>query len=119
MKGLFLVDRKLEEEFGDQTDLNFQPDRYGPLDPKVYDAIESLEEDGLISREESTDYDGTEFALTDSGRSRGQELFEQLQEDRQELISWIKGRHVLQSLSKLLSFVYNQYPKMAENSELT
>ena len=118
MKACFLLDRKLDEEVGAETDFQFRPDKYGPLDPKVYDAIEVLEEDHLIRQKESVKYEGTEYLLTEMGERCGEELFMELSTEEQELITWIKGKHVLNSLSKLLSFVYNQYPEMAENSEL-
>lgn len=118
MKGCFLLDRRLEEEKRIETDFEFRPDKYGPLDPAVYESVEFLELEGLITTHESERYDGTEYALTSSGKSEAEPLFQQLPDDQKELICWIKGKHVLQSLSKLLSFVYNQYPSMAEKSKL-
>lgn len=118
MKACFLVHRKLQEEFGTQTDFEFRPDDYGPLDPLVYDAVEILEETGDIRTAPSEKYNGTEYRLTRSGEEKAKDLFYDLPQGEQELISWIKSKHVLNSLPKLLSFVYNQYPDMAENSKL-
>lgn len=118
MKGCFLMDRRLEEEIGRRTDFEFRPDKYGPLDPLVYDTVEQLERENLLARRESQDYNGTEFALTDDGKREGRNLFDALSDSEQGLLMWIKGKHVLNSLPKLLSFVYNQYPQMAKNSKL-
>lgn len=119
MKGCFLIHKKLESERGIHTDFSFHPDQYGPLDPKVYDTMELLEEQGLIDSTESRQYTGTEYSLTESGRDEARVLFEQeLDQETQDLISWVKSKHVLKSLPKLLSFVYNQYPETTKNSEL-
>jgi len=118
MKGLFLVQRKFEEEFEIDPGFEFQPDKYGPLDERVYEALDSLDEEGLLTREESTEYDGLEYELTFEGERVGRRQFQELAEDQQQMISWIKGRHVLRELSQLLSFVYNRYPNSASESVL-
>ena len=118
MKACFLVHRKLESELGISSDFDFRADQYGPLDPKVYDTLEYLEGEDLISAEESEEYDGTEFRVTRIGREYARNLFEELEPEAQDLIIWIKQKHVLSPLSKLLSFVYNQYPETTKNSKL-
>lgn len=118
MKGCFLVHRKTREEHGIETDFEFHPDDYGPLDPRVYDTVDYLEQQGLLTEEESDRYEGVEFELTRKGQQVAQQEFKNLDEDVQSLISWIKGKHVLRPLPKLLSFVYNQYPRMAKNSKI-
>lgn len=118
MKGCFLLHRTLENEFGIQTDFSFRADDYGPLDPLVYDSVEILEEDGLIERTESQKYDGEEFSLTDAGMDRAYTLTEDQPEEVRKHLTWLKSKHVLKSLPKLLSFVYNQYPDMADNSKI-
>jgi DNA-binding PadR family transcriptional regulator len=119
MKACFLLSKKLESEHNVLTDFEFHPDDYGPLDPEVYSALEQLEERNLIQTIESEEYEGKEYRLTQEGISRGEELFEELSSSERELISWLKGKHILQSLSQLLSFVYNRYPTFAKNSKLT
>lgn len=119
MKACFLTHKKLESEEGIQTDFKFKPDDYGPLDEDVYTAIEELERRGLVAETESRDYNGSEYKLTKEGIEQADELYDELSSSEQELLSWIKGKHVLQSLSKLLSFVYNQYPSYAEKSKIS
>lgn len=118
MKACFLVHRKLREEAGIETDFSFRADDYGPLDPLVYDAVEILEIQGEIRATESNKYNGTEYSLTSRGETKAKQLYSNLSEQEQELLSWVKSRHILSPLPKLLSFVYNQYPDMAENSKI-
>lgn len=114
MKGVFLVDRKLEEEHGVETDFEFQAEKFGPMDERVRDALEALESDGLVVTEPSQRFDGTKYGLTEKGERVAKQRFDELDDELRELLGWIKGQHVLRSLPKLLSFVYNQYPEMAE-----
>lgn len=118
MKACFLVQRTLDSEFDISTDFEFHPNDYGPLDEKVYKAVEVLEEDNLIRTRESERYNGTEYSLTESGEREAKVLFKDLDQPVQDHLEWIKSRHVLKSLPQLLSFVYNQYPEMASESKL-
>lgn len=119
MKACFLAHKKLLNEENIQTDFQFRPDDYGPLDPQVYEALDELERRELITKRESREYDGTEYRLTNKGEKEAMMLFKELSGSERELLSWIKGKHVLKPLSQLLSYVYNRYPKYAEKSKLT
>lgn len=119
MKGCFLLDRRFSDELNIATDFDFHPDKYGPLDPKVYEAVDHLEDLGLLEVEDSEKYEGVEYILTKEGKTVGRREFEEMDEEARELLSWIKSKHVLSPLPKLLSFVYNQYPQMAKESRLT
>lgn len=119
MKGCFLIHKRLESDLGVETDFEFRPDQYGPLDEKVYDAVEFLQAREFIERTESDKYDGEEFRLTDRGIQEARRLYKDLPYEQRQLISWVKSRHVLKPLPKLLSFVYNEYPETTKESELT
>lgn len=118
MKGLFLVHKRLQDEFSKETPFEFIPEKYGPLDPKVYDAVESLERQNLIKKTTSEKYNGDEFRLTPEGKPIARQLFEELSEEERELVEWIKTKHVMWELPRLLSFVYRQYPDYARESVL-
>lgn len=118
MKGLFLVQKKFEDDLGRDPGFSFHPDKYGPLDPKVYDAIDNLKDLNLINQHPSEQYDGDEFELSNEGYEVAGTLFEQLSDEEQNLLIWIKSRHLYRDLDKLLSFVYTRYPKSAEKSVL-
>ncbi|KDS90072.1 hypothetical protein FK85_22480 [Halorubrum saccharovorum] len=118
MKACFLLHKRLHSEHGISTDFEFIAGDYGPLDEKVYTTLEGLERNGLIEEVESEQYQGTEYRLTLEGQERAEVLYQQLSDGERNLISWLKGKHVMKPLSQLLSFVYNRYPKYTENSKL-
>ncbi|MUV49295.1 type II toxin-antitoxin system antitoxin SocA domain-containing protein [Haloarcula sp. CBA1122] len=121
VKGLFLIDRMFQNKLGGfaGTGFEFQPYKYGPFDESIYHALDRLEEDNLIEKHVNGQYQGNEFRLTVDGERLAREAFEELDEEEQELLIWIKGKHINQPVAQLLSFVYNRYPDMAENSEYT
>lgn len=121
VKGLFLIDRMLSNKFPDfyGTGFEFRPYKYGPFDQSIYEAVEQLEERGLVTKEPSPEYSGNEFNLTVRGETVSKKAFEELPPKYKKEISWIKGKHVQKPVGQLLSFVYNQYPEMAQQSEYT
>lgn len=119
MKGAFLTSEKLKEEFSQETDFSFKADKYGPFDKYVFKATEELESQGYIEIDDRGKYQEDVYRLTEDGKAVAEGLFEDLDSDERQLLEWIKGRHLSKPLSRLLSFVYNRYPKMAEKSELT
>lgn len=120
MKSCFLVDRKLEENLGISTDFNFGPGKYGPLDEGVYAALDQLIDEDLVKHEEEDEhsgrYNGVRFSLTEDGMDSGANHWEGLTSDERSLLRWVKYKHTLKKLGTLLSFVYNQYPDMTEES---
>lgn len=123
MKATFLLERKLDEKLGMETGFEFHPDKFGPLDPGVYDAVTYGENQGWFrvqQPEEHPDkYDLVKYELADGdGYQKGKELFIGLPEEQQELVRWVKNKHAMKKLGRLLTYVYNEYPKMTENSQL-
>jgi DNA-binding PadR family transcriptional regulator len=122
MKLTFLLDRKLAEEFDTETGFSFGPDKYGPFDSGVYDATTLLENEGLILIREPDAHDGPyetiQYTLTDAGADRAAELYSTLPDGQQELVRWIKQKYGFQTLGRLLTYVYNQYPSMTSESVL-
>lgn len=121
-KATFLLDRKLEEKFGVKTGFNFKPDKYGPFDKGVYTAVTLLQNEGLLSVKEPSEhdekYDLVQYQLTEKGEAEAQDQFEELPEEQQDLVVWVKNKHALQRLGRLLTYVYNEYPDMTVESEL-
>lgn len=117
VKGLFLVDRMFEEEFGKTTDFEFEAYKYGPFDKSVYHELDQLIASGLVEVRETGRYQADNIVLTKEGIEVAREAFEVLTPEEQKLISWIKGKHIQQPVDQLLSFVYNQYPEMADETE--
>lgn len=122
MKATFLLDRKLEEKFGAETGFDFSPDKYGPFDQGVYDAVNFLANEGNIivdePHEHNEKYDLVRYQLTEHGEKKAKRLYNDLPEGQRELVLWVKNKHALQKLGRLLTYVYNEYPEMTVESEL-
>lgn len=122
MKACFLMDRKLEEKFDVETGFKFEPHRYGPFDKGVYDAVDYLRSEDLLDvtepEEHDDDYDLIKYHLTSQGEVEAEQEYNEISIKQQELIKWVKNEHALKKLGKLITYVYNEYPKMTEESEL-
>lgn len=117
VKGLFLVDRMFKEKYGEGTGFEFEAYKYGPFDSDIYDELDALRADELVEIQSTGKYQANNIVLTSDGIEKAEEAFEELTEEQQELLSWIKGKHVQQPVDQLLSFVYNEYPDMADETE--
>ncbi|WP_135823049.1 Panacea domain-containing protein [Halostella litorea] len=122
MKACFLIDQKMDEAFGTETGFEFHADKYGPLDPGVYDAVDRLEDRGLIDVDENGDhdgdYDGTRYAITAEGTNKAKEYFTRLSENQIRLVKWVKYDKAMVPLGQLLASVYSQYPDYTTKSVL-
>jgi uncharacterized protein YwgA len=121
-KAAFLLARKLSEEFEVETGFDFRPDKYGPFDPGIYDAVTLLENQDFLAvddpHEHGKKYDLVRYQLTDKGIREAESLFNELPEGQQELVRWVKNKHAMKRLGRLLTYVYNEYPEMTVESEL-
>lgn len=121
-KACFLLERKLEERFDVKTGFDFRADKYGPFDPGIYDAVTLLENDGYLDVAKPSDhderYDLVRYRLTESGRQEAARLYNELPGEQCDLLQWVKNKHALQKLGRLLTYVYNEYPDMTVESEL-
>lgn len=121
-KACFLLHRKLNEKFDVETGFNFRPDKFGPFDPGIYDAVtflenqEWLEADSPDEHEER--YDLVRYQLTENGLEKAANLYNELGDPQQDLVFWVKNKHALKKLGRLLTYVYNEYPEMTTKSEL-
>lgn len=122
MKACFLLARNLEDKLGQQTGFNFQPDKYGPFDRGVYDAIDLLRNEGKLEvtppEEHDERFESKEYRLTDEGLEEAENLYESIPERQQELVRWVKNKHAMEKLGQLLNYVYSKYPEMTTESEL-
>lgn len=123
MKPTFLLHRKLNEHFDDvDTGFSFRPDKYGPLDPDVYAAVNVLQNRDFIVVEQPDDhdarYDSVKYSLTEKGAREAEDLYYQIPDEQRDLVNWIKREHAMKKLGELLAYVYTQYPDMTTKSEL-
>lgn len=122
MKAMFLVQRKLEEEFNDNAGFDFKAYKYGPFDQQVYEALEDLELKKLITKTEpqnhSSPQDEPKYELTEKGEMKAEELYEPLDARKKDLLKWVKYQQANRPLGSLLSYVYRKYPDMTTESEI-
>lgn len=123
MKAMFLVQRKLKEEFGEDAGFEFEAYKYGPFDQGVYSALEELIEKKLISKIEAEYHDSPRdeprYELTEKGMQEAEKLYEQLSSSKKRLLQWVRYRQAERPLGSLLSYVYRKYPDMAAESEIS
>lgn len=134
-KLLFLAEQ--EEDISKQVKdaFIFKPYDYGPYSKEIYEAVELLEEAGLLREERvfegrsldemeeavatNSEPEGVErrFFLTNEGAAVAQLLAKEHPEVSSSL-SLIKNRYARMSLSSLIRYVYGRYPKFAEASTI-
>lgn len=135
-KLLFLVEKETSvAESVASGHLNFKPYDYGPFSKDVYEAVELLEESGLLTEErvvdkqtidsmedvsvtgavETDEYVERRFALTEEGRLVAN-LLAQHHPDVVGQLARIKDQYAERSLSGLIRYVYKTYPDSAKNS---
>lgn len=100
---------------------------YGPFSKDLLDALEEYDEKGLIDRRTERTWDGSRkyiYQLTAKGKrnfetnlreSEDAEKIEQIRATSDEVV----GEFNKMSVSKLLDYVYDEYPSFAENSVLS
>lgn len=133
-KLLFLIDHECTDQPPLAESFQFIPYHYGPYSKDIYEAVELLEEVGLLSEQrEFTDSEldraeellysdmtteisyERQFVLTDDGKC----VAEYLSANHPELqrqIHEIKDRYAGLTLQNLIFHVYTHYPDYAENS---
>ena len=134
-KLLFLAEHETDVGRNVRDPFKFHAYDYGPYSKAVYEAVDLLEEAGLISEERAfagqpldemeewtagiEQREGIErrFALTDRGRVIAHYLADR-HPTVAEGLSKIKKQYGDLSLRKLIRYVYGQYPSFAEASRI-
>jgi hypothetical protein len=134
-KLLFLADKETDIAGRVEDAFRFRPYHYGPYSKELYEAVELLEEAGLISEErvyegrtldemeEATagqlELEGTErrFLLTPDGKAVAGLLAEH-HKDVTKALAGIKERYAAMPLRRLIRYVYGAYPDYAEASRI-
>lgn len=138
-KLLFLADKEFNVQSGVVEPLQFKAYHYGPYAKEVYEAVELLEEAGLLTETrrsfdefnvdtgddmEELEADATEesaverqFILTDNGRTVADALFA-ANPGLREPLSKIKNQYAERSLTSLIRYVYTKYSDYASKSKI-
>ena len=135
-KLLFLAEKETsvaESVAGEQ--LKFKAYNYGPFSKDVYEAVELLEESGLLTEQrvvdgqtidsmedvnvtgavEADEYVERRFVLTEHGQLVAK-LLSKHHPAVSEQLAGIKNQYASRSLSGLIRYVYKTYPDSAKNS---
>jgi hypothetical protein len=137
-KLLYLADREttVSDAVTDEG-LVFQPYDYGPFSKEVYEAVELLEQAGLVREErlvsgqsvdsledvevtgavDADEYVTRCFVLTHAGRAVAG-LVSAQHPDVVQALSGVKDRYAARPLTALIQYVYGAYPNSAVNSKI-
>lgn len=134
-KLLFLADQEEEAQAGVQDPFKFEAYHYGPYSKAVYEAVELLEQAGLLKEEralggepfdemEELETDVTDespverrFILTAEGQAVAN-LLASRHGDTSKALGRIKDRYAKMPLRQLIRYVYTRYPAFAEKSRI-
>jgi uncharacterized protein len=134
-KLLFLADQETDLRKHVEDPFSFHAYDYGPYSKEVYEAVELLEQAGLLSEQRvfeeqafddveewaavATNREGVErrFSLTDNGRAVANLLTKRNPHVARDLAD-VKGRYASMPLRQLLRYVYTRYPRFAVKSKI-
>lgn len=123
VKAMFLLQRKLEEEFGIDAGFDFRAYKYGPFDEGVYEALEHVEMMKFVTITSAEKHDAAmdsrRYELTEKGREHGRELWAERTQREQALLKWVRYKQADRPLGSLLSYIYTNYPDMTTESEIS
>ena len=114
-KLLFLLDREVPQLVAGPH-FNFEPYNYGPFDKAVYQVLDQLDKDELVTIR-SGGWQRT-YALTPTGQKKGDRLMGELSEAAQDYIRCASVFVLKLNFLQLVSAIYKAYPDMQENSIL-
>lgn len=121
VKAMFLLQRKLEENFDKTAEFDFTAGKYGPYDRDVNRALNCLTSHRYVQQtpEElhSLQGEGDKLKLTSKGTQEARKLYERLSEGEQQLLHWVKYKQSMRSLGALMSYIYMEYPDMTTDSD--
>lgn len=112
-KLFFLLDRE-GSHLLDGPHFHFVPYDYGPFDSSVYDRLDFLRVEGLVSVDAAGRF--RRYSLTPEGRSFGLQILQTLPAATQKFIgdtaAWVSRL----SFQQLVAAIYRRYPEMKANS---
>lgn len=134
-KLLYLVRRETSVPNSVDEYFTFKPYNYGPYSQGVYEAVELLEEAGLIHEDRvleghtldemeeayatASDREGVErrFSLTDAGRAVA-ELLRRRHPSVAKDLADVRAEYAAMPLRQLIRYVYSKYPESAVKSTI-
>ena len=128
-KLLFLIEQETEffKAYEEDIAFEFAPYKMGPFSEYVYEELEfllsltAIESDPLNSTTpniHNSEFAEKRFTITSKGEKIANELEGQLEPEYREELQVLVETYNQMSLSKLLEYVYQEYPAYAAESEI-
>jgi len=134
-KLLFLLEK--ERHFSIEG-YHFEADRFGPLEMKVYDDLETLEQMGFITKQSAETFDTIEYKdiqfhdskeydikikpekylLTLKGQILAKKIFNSLTKSEREAFNEIILKFNTLTLTEILRYIYTKFEEFARNSQI-
>jgi hypothetical protein len=117
-KAAFLVTKQLPS-LVDGPRFEFQPNNYGPYDPRVYDEANALAAADEVTIRASSSGFWNWYSVTPAGTRRGERLLASLPSDvrsyLEEVATWVRSQY----FTGLLRSIHKAYPemKMIDNTQ--
>ncbi len=125
VKLLFLLDRYIREKKNKswfrnypEPPFEFEPNKYGPYDEAIDEALDILENQDFLVCQKSEKYnDAINIILTDKGKKyvKNKQIFSK---NVRSKIKDLKQKYADRDLMSLLFYIYNTYPEMAKKSDI-
>jgi uncharacterized protein len=114
-KFFFLAERLIGEDIGYEPRFAFQPYHYGPFDKAIYDALDSLVEQGLV---EVTQFGEKRrlYSISNEGRTAANFALGNVQTNVADKLRELSKFVTSLSFRDLVSVIYRDYPEMRVNS---
>lgn len=114
MKDMFLLQEEKRIELG----YGFVPYKYGPFSKEVYEDIERLEDELLITRTKSRrSVERQEITIDDESGDDVKAIITTIPEETRVIIKSLVEEYGSMRFEQLLDYVYNKYPHYAVNSK--
>lgn len=96
------------------SDLEFEPDNYGPFDETISAALDDLSEAGFVSQKPTSKH--VKISLTPKGEELADKLWEKLRTEVRGIFTSTKIHYNHLPTTELLDRIYCLYPEMTINS---
>lgn len=115
MKELFLVDDRVRNK-GEETEMEFKADKFGPSDTKLLIALQDLKTKGLVHSKPQARV--SELTLTNDGIEEAKNAFRKMSDIKVGSLRKIKREFNFEKQTDLLRYVYEEYSEYTTKSKI-
>jgi len=114
-KLFFLLDKNVADNLGGPQ-FSFEPYDYGPFDRSVYDELNALAANGLVSITSTPDARRRGYTLTAAGYEAGLRAFNGMPQRARDYMVTVSNWVRSVSFAELVGAIYKQFPEMRARS---